>query len=57
MQPYKDAMYNKTDIPMLLALLIINISLTVDLLAGGYIVKPLSVVCSAVFSFVPLYST
>ena len=54
MQPYKDAMYNKTDIPMLVALLIINISLTVDLLASGYIVKSLSVVCIAVVCFVPL---
>ena len=49
MQPYKDAMYNKTDIPMLVALLIINISLTVDLLSSGYIVNSLSVVCIAVF--------
>ena len=54
MQPYKDAMYNKTDIPMLVALLIINISLTVDLLGSGFTVKPLSVVCIAVFVFVPL---
>ena len=54
MQPYKDAMYNKTDIPMLVALLSINVSLTVDMLSSGYIVKPLSIVCIAVYFFVPL---
>ena len=49
MQPYKDAMYNKTDIPMLVTLLVLNICLSFDMLSSGYIVKSLSVVCIEVF--------
>ena len=53
-QPYKHTVYNKTDILMLMALLLALSSLNVDMLSHRYEVNMFSAFCSAVCCIVPL---